>query len=497
MNRASRGQRLRSERTAIFLGIVLVSVAARALESDVLIVSGYTDLRQFYGVSSNFHQVVAASPASIKSPSKTTVIAGFGQVAEEAGPRQWESAFPNFKEIRTADQLNQGIADYVAATSKSSKPGFVVISDHGTAPLRTRDVEKDPLTGSITAPVGDLQHSRLAETLEANWKSGQPLRLVGLQCFSGGLHHIAFSNPNVCAASMTSWREKAYGADFEDSMDSSKGRGYQQAFAREIADRNYDLDGNGKTSLMEAHVAGMFADRANYGRPQTSSMAYMDLLTRQRGYRPDYCQGGICALDVHKLATDHIHRVEVLNPALVSGDGSRNNCAVDDPIGKQISFFEDFVRSEMEQSQILLTANEQKALPAELRQMYESLMKNERVKEALSRDQGRMKNDNLKEINARLAKQVKQWEESRSDTQEAFANCGNDECRAAYAGQMEKLRLEVYRLQQEKQEILSSSIEGLQTIVRYMKSAAYVMVTGTDEQKTTLQRLLKCEMADL
>lgn len=118
-----------------------------------------------------------------------------------------------------------------------------------------------------------MTHQELLTALRA-LPGDRPIRLIGGYCYDGALHSIAFEMPNVCAASATGYRN-LYRVHIYDEP-SEFGAGFWNEMGRDPEKKQFDVDGDRRTSTFEAFLAAMRNDFRNGGLGQLSSEAFVD-----------------------------------------------------------------------------------------------------------------------------------------------------------------------------------------------------------------------------
>lgn len=241
----------------IFLG-----TSAYAFESNVLVIAGGADATRHENVSKLAFDVAQR----------------FGQKALIATNKKWEwLPGQQFLPADSGAQMGMAFSFFGSARNPekfSSAISLVFINDHGGA----SSLQDGPIASTIVLGNGELwSGAELSKQIKQSLLNQKYVRLVGIQCYSGGLHEISFENENTCSASNT---------DFASVSNSDpKISAYGKGFWEEIRNPRLDLDGDGKVNLMEAHFAGALSDTLNEGKGQTSSMAYVDKVLAHGPYR--------------------------------------------------------------------------------------------------------------------------------------------------------------------------------------------------------------------
>ena len=173
----------------------------------------------------------------------------------------------------------------IKAAAAKLAPGeslTLFVNDHGSAPNNL----SDPLSSGIVLyghPLADeLTNQELMELIKKYVPTTSNVKLVGIQCFAGGLHSISFDLPNVCSAAGTDFRSANFSIEhpFNDfnpvrNVPVDEMSPYGKGFWSTV---------KSKTSLFEAHMAGEAADHLNSGRGDLSSMAYVDSVMKTGAY---------------------------------------------------------------------------------------------------------------------------------------------------------------------------------------------------------------------
>lgn len=167
-----------------------------------------------------------------------------------------------------------------ASNLKRGDSLFLFITDHGGAPSS----ETDPLSSKIVLWGPDawsmpaITHKKLLSLLEKYVPKDASIKLAGTHCFSGGLHSVAFALPNTCSIASTDFRTPSLTAY-------DKNKSYTYGLWQEIKEKRFDLDGDNKTSLQEAHLDAIVTDTENENRSDISSTAYIDFVLQEGPYK--------------------------------------------------------------------------------------------------------------------------------------------------------------------------------------------------------------------
>ncbi len=121
-----------------------------------------------------------------------------------------------------------------------------------------------------------ITNAKLLEMLKKHVPETSRVKLVGIQCFPGGLHSVAFDLPNACASTST---------DFKTATNSLPDYNYYgKGFWEEFKNQHNDLDKDSKTSLFEAHLSGAASDIYNDGAATLSSSDYINYVLHEGPY---------------------------------------------------------------------------------------------------------------------------------------------------------------------------------------------------------------------
>jgi hypothetical protein len=155
-------------------------------------------------------------------------------------------------------------------------PGRLLhFSGHGTfipTDSGQKDFEATSIIKSFHFPLDELV------SLEKVKTQMNPGMLVSTQCYGGSLHFLSFSQSHSCSASAVPWWRKTF------SRPGVAGA-YLVGFTREVRTKNFDFNRDGKTHLLEAHLAGMLNDQDNPGYGELSSWSFLDYKLCGNGYR--------------------------------------------------------------------------------------------------------------------------------------------------------------------------------------------------------------------
>jgi hypothetical protein len=234
------------------------SSAALAESSTVMISGGKNDIVDYANFKRDADQVYAVENGRDRP---LYIVASLGQ---------WK--FPKARVVRPATSKEEVINVLKTAGSrlKAGETLLLFIDDHGD----TAESEKDPASAKIvlrstnvfTAPP-KISVREFGDILDATIPRSARIKIVADFCYSGGLHQLAFNHDNIATAVVTDFRTVA-----------TIKAPYVEGFWREIA-------ADAKTSLIEAHLAGLLNDQGNAGRGVISSIAYVQSLMKQGPYK--------------------------------------------------------------------------------------------------------------------------------------------------------------------------------------------------------------------
>ncbi|OQW47228.1 MAG: hypothetical protein A4S09_15660 [Proteobacteria bacterium SG_bin7] len=172
------------------------------------------------------------------------------------------------------------------ASTKDLKPGenvTIFINNHGGSPNSLKDPKsaavllyKDPL--NILTRTPKITHTELEGLIQKYVPKSTKVNLVGIHCFSGALHHISFSGPNICSSSSTDFKSRTNTPEETNA--------YGRGFWNELENKNFDLNKDGKTSLYEAHLSALSHDPYNNGKGELSSITFVSSVLGEGEYIP-------------------------------------------------------------------------------------------------------------------------------------------------------------------------------------------------------------------
>lgn len=160
-------------------------------------------------------------------------------------------------------------------------------TDHGQAPTDA----KDPLTASVVL-WGEVVTLRELQGMLQTFPKEAQIQLMGIQCYSGGLHSIARllsenkDGPQICSAASSSWKIPTY----SETTINPYGAGYLKAIKNAQGDQ-YPTDG--KVSMLEAHIWAQKNDGLNL-EANVSSLDFIDFYLNEGPYAstdPNSCTG--------------------------------------------------------------------------------------------------------------------------------------------------------------------------------------------------------------
>ncbi len=210
----------------------------------------------------------------------------FGQSPEVAAlDGQWKFADKGKMHPAMEDKDIENAIKSMVKKLKPGEPFNFFINDHGYGPNSERKPENsgfylyNPESNWDKNPSYDvpkMSHEKFLEMINKLVPKETPVRIIGIHCFSGGLHSIAFSRPNTCTSASTDFRTPTYSEE--------KFNLYGKSFWEEFYRKDFDLDHDNKTSLFEAHMGGFTHDDNNESRADVSSFAYVDSILKEGPY---------------------------------------------------------------------------------------------------------------------------------------------------------------------------------------------------------------------
>jgi len=493
---------------------ILVFNYSLAHSSDLVIIAGYANEKRYANLSKLWFQ-------SFSKQGDVKIFAKIANKNTEEGytttelKSMWQFTsqsniidLNNFSVLKT--HLNS--ANPSGLTNKRKPPITIFINDHGEPPRKygekylkylfkdtngrlkerslkefeyedrsigTKEVIGDatdhayvPASSSIKMERGDFSHEEFGELLQEKYSANKFVRIVGVHCYSGGIHEISFVNKQTCSLASTDWVSKS--SSTEEINLYGKGIVAEKDLLSE--NKKFDLDKNGNTSLTEAHFSGLSYDNFNFGRNSLSSMAYIDKILEQGAYQ-------------RKLENDNYDPYQNnLTPSLI--------CPYQTP-GKYASTLQNFIslidpftdwrgfaRNQrnillLKHDAIKLTAAEIKILPMPLKNIYFALLKNKTLIDIFV---------DFKEKTPKLIKSLADLKYARDNllkqkvkvSQKKINNLNNDI--------REELRL--LKTQQAKW-------RGFFKYFKYLKDITKFLSQATRIQKETFSNMIACEMATL
>ncbi len=397
---------------------------------------------------------------------------------------------PTFTRLKKMKQIQEAFKSS-KAKSEERHP-LIFITNHGGAPTNYFDVERerDPRSGiapqgkffkstrlnstiSLTDPEESFGMDSFSLVIRSEFDENDIIRMVGVQCFGGGLHEIAFSQRNVCAATATDWITVS--TSFESTNQYVQGITNEKSASP--SSKLFDLNRDGQTSLQEAHLAGIANDTINWGRGQLSSMAYVDMILKEGAYSANISQ-------------------EYYNPAddPTLKDLSESDCITCTP--QDLFYYHIFpdyefaksieeIQAKLQDGLFVpeihsLTLDELVALPTQLRSIYENLLENNKFKIAqfkvlLSIDKKQKKHDELEQKILVLQSKTLTDNEKK---------------------ELDKMQQNLIQYNTIIERLLTP-LRGLTNYFLHLKKVARFFKSASRSQKRKYLELLNCEMAPL
>ncbi len=287
--------------------------------------------------------------------------------------------------------------------SSFEKPGNAVLmmTDHGLGDI-------NPLNTGVSIAGTNNNHftnENLRTIINAQARPDRYIRVVGVQCYSGGSLNALFDTKirNVCGAASTNWLES--NQSFDDMS------AYGKAFLNEIRHRDFSQV-SAKPSLLEAHIAGLLRDPMNGGLAQSSSLAFVDYVLREGAYSPSYIAEATAASQAAQGSGTSLRESNAINSndkdrkemKEVAADFEQNEEPIPIPLiptetgdchyaniserQSGLGFMEDmihFLGTPKKYHAGLLSSAELAALPKSLQDAYTGLLRNPELKAALRR----------------------------------------------------------------------------------------------------------------
>ncbi len=485
----------------IFLLIYLFILCSKLLaNSDLIVIAGNANQIRYANISKLWYnsfklegnRLIYANPTSYELLNKWRFVDSADFVL-----------FNNKNQLGDFPSKNtkQGQSFYNELISKTKEfpkdPLVIFINDHGYA---SNGLERDedgsfssdipivmnPLDSGIDMGEANLSHRELSEYISKTHSSRKYVRLIGVHCFSGGLHSISFKNPNTCSASSSDWLTVSHSTPVINL--------YANAFVNEKDllpnEKQFDFDKNGKTSLMEGHLAGLSYDPVNFGRGQISSFAYVDSVLKKGAYDPSLQDD------------DYDPRTNILQSIICKKNKTE---VLNDPLTRFVQwgfslFDHKYVRTIDRTQQILqvesyeLSDSELKLLPDKLQMFYKQLQESpilqSNIKE-LEEHGSFYLNEMLDKINQR-DELISQKEEMKIPR--VYKGLINS--RFSFSVRISKLNKEIRELKK-KLAYFQGKVMGIYNYFQGLKRTSEFLETALPEQKKKYYDLLECEMADL
>ena len=187
------------------------------------------------------------------------------------------------------------INDHGSPTQNTQRNAYIERGDDGKlsevgwdfskkewAPRKRTNFPISPGLSRISLPAGKeyISHQKISDSIRSVTRNYNAVKIIGIHCYSGGTHEIAHKNQNTCSLSSSDYLSPSFSKIYINLY----GEGIIDERNATASNKKFDLNKDGKTSMLEAHFAGLANDNMNFGRNTTSSMAYLDKVLSQGAY---------------------------------------------------------------------------------------------------------------------------------------------------------------------------------------------------------------------
>lgn len=390
-------------------------------------------------------------------------------------------------EMQTAKSSTEFHSKLEAQVEKidHSKSTIIFISDHGSAP----NSAADPTSSAIS--VGNengVSHSALGKIVskQSGKRTGGFTHLISMHCYGGALHNIAKDSSKTCALASASWSKMATGWKFTP------------AIFGEIKKSEFDLNRDGKSSLLESYVRALNDDSKNFPMQQTSSMAYIDMVNKDGAY------GTASGRDLvyeprMNLSKAMIYSSLVRESKSLSSDANpicehtSIGTATTGSVQSNIRDMDAILSPDLVAHPLLLSKDEQALLPQSLQSAYQNAVKSQKIRD-LSRPQ------NQPSYNNEMEKLRGEWSTLRSKVSACGARDSSSADCSRVREDSEKMREAIVAKVDANFHDLKSSPKpagNLTPFFLYFKKTAKFMKTASSEQKKKFQELVECESSPI
>lgn len=203
------------------------------------------------------------------------------EVSAAIADGQWKMKDTPTQPLMSEEDLRSAIH----AAAKNVKPGeslSIALIDHGGPP----DKHEDPASATFilynkgwnywTGKDVKVSYRRIGEIIKKEIPADVTVKLVSSLCFSGGVHEIAETLPNVCSASSVDFASMT-------SVFLNLGSSENEIYQLSMWDH---LKFNPKSSLQDMHFSAVNVDFDNAGRGMLSSLAYVDKILKEGAFDP-------------------------------------------------------------------------------------------------------------------------------------------------------------------------------------------------------------------
>ena len=457
----------------ITLFFIIFNFAISA-KSDVILIVGKAN-RDRYG--SFAYRLLNSNKKRSEDVGSFTMVAGIEDIRKkkaEDETNKYDRVFLNFEKkspnrfvsFNNSKSISDSFKKMSTGSGDVHNNATIYISDHGGSKKKSSNF-MDATISTYTSVGKPYTYRHLHRSIKSNLKDRKFVRLAASHCYGGNVHEVAFKLSNTCVAAST---------DRHNLNTSTVANGSQYAVAgieeqnKSSGNKEYDINNDGYTSLHETHIAGILSDTYNYVRAQTSTMAFIDYTLKQGAYSDDASKG---KLGISK----HI------DPILQCIDGKS-----DQSIDNFVSNLEDVLNKDSNTILNSTLSNEELSeLPKELQQSYQFLMKNKRVKEAISSDYIKIGN---------LQKSINSYKSNYTDILKSIKDERDPTKRDALIKKRNKL-IELVEKKQTSIDRASSITKGVENYIRTLKSYSQFTKLASNEQKEQFNNLLECEVSSL
>lgn len=208
--------------------LLLLSAAPASAETKYIFLDGgasstsnyyryYNEIRRGYETvrSMGKNAIVHAKDGSWKlAQNKNETLSDLALTNEARRPSSANSTYPSYPPLSGAVRTKEDIIRAISSSNpKSGDTVFIYVSGHGGSPTEIHD----PSTATISGWNNDISFREVSEAM-SQLPKGVKIKIVAGTCYSGGVHYLARTLPNVCTASNTNYALMSWSQTQEPSF---------------------------------------------------------------------------------------------------------------------------------------------------------------------------------------------------------------------------------------------------------------------------------------